>query len=30
MGWGTTFNCEIFLSKLEITSEERLKRFNKG
>ena len=25
MGWGTTFNCEIFLSKLEITSEERLK-----
>lgn len=25
MGWGTTFNCEIFLSKLEITSEEYLK-----
>ena len=25
MGWGTTFNCEIFLSKLEITSEEHLK-----
>ena len=24
MGWGTTFNCEIFLSKENITSKEQL------
>ena len=29
MGWGTTFNCEIFLSKLDITSEEQLKELIK-
>lgn len=24
MGWGTTFNCDIFLSKEDITSKEQL------